>query len=120
MTPVVAPYLESVEEVVSGFDTTATGLTGEEAAARQLVSIIQRRSVHGFVIRYQLHNRSFWRVAAAAAVIMVRAVRRPVLRDSTVCAGLGSTSDWRRLSFSAFVKGPDGSGGGLRRSEAGA
>ncbi|MEB0014789.1 hypothetical protein QN416_24650, partial [Glaciimonas sp. Cout2] len=37
----------------------------------QLVSIIQRRSVHGFFTRYQFSNPSFWYAVALAITIML-------------------------------------------------
>jgi Ca2+-transporting ATPase len=36
----------------------------------QLVSIIQRRSIHGFFTRYQFSNRTFWLAIAVAVVII--------------------------------------------------
>jgi len=36
----------------------------------QLVSIIQRRSIHGFFTRYQFSNRTFWFAIGVAVAIM--------------------------------------------------
>ena len=36
----------------------------------KLVSIIQRRSIHGFFTRYQFSNHTFWLAIAVAVVIM--------------------------------------------------
>ncbi|MEO5921186.1 MAG: cation-transporting P-type ATPase [Pseudolysinimonas sp.] len=45
----------------------------------QLVSIIQRRSVHGFFTRYQLTNRIFWLAILGSTAIMLAIVYVPVI-----------------------------------------
>ena len=45
----------------------------------QLVSIIQRRSVHGFFTRYQFTNRIFWVSIAAAIGIIMTVIYAPII-----------------------------------------
>ncbi|MEO8527554.1 MAG: cation-transporting P-type ATPase [Pseudolysinimonas sp.] len=45
----------------------------------QLVSIIQRRSQHGFFTRYQFSNRTFWVATLASVAIMIAIVYVPII-----------------------------------------
>ncbi|WBM81495.1 cation transporting ATPase C-terminal domain-containing protein [Cryobacterium breve] len=64
----------------------------------QLVSIIQRRSVHGFFTRYQFANPSFWYAVSLAVTIMLVIVYVPLVAGFFGTSGLG-VLDW------AFVLG---------------
>jgi len=68
----------------------------------QLVSIIQRRSVHGFFSRYQLNNRSFWWAVGAAVVIMLVIVYVPFVAMFFGTAPL-SLVDWLYVALAAGV-----------------
>jgi Ca2+-transporting ATPase len=66
----------------------------------QLVSIIQRRSVHGFFTRYQFSNRTFWYAMAAAGVIMVVIIYVPFVAGFFGTAPL-ALLDWTYVGVAA-------------------
>lgn len=57
----------------------ATTITYATLMVCQLVSIIQRRSVHGFFTRYQFANRTFWLAILVAIAIMLAIIYVPVI-----------------------------------------
>jgi Ca2+-transporting ATPase len=74
----------------AGVDPTADGLPTALIAqamtisyvtimVSQFVSIIQRRSVHGFFSRYQLSNRLFWLALAVGVAVMLAIVYLPLV-----------------------------------------
>lgn len=71
----------------------ATTVTYVSILLCQLVNIIQRRSIHGFFSRYQLHNAQFWWAMAAGVAIMLVIVYVPVVADFFQCGPLDAV-DW--------------------------
>ena len=59
----------------------------------QFVSIIQRRSVHGFFSRYQLSNGVFWLALAVGAAVMLVIVYVPFVAGFFGTGPLGAV-DW--------------------------
>ena len=68
----------------------------------QLVSISQRRSVHGFFTRYQFSNRLYWYAIAVAVVIMLAIVYVPFVAGFFGTAPL-TVNDWALVLAAAAV-----------------
>ena len=68
----------------------------------QLVSITQRRSVHGFFTRYQLANRAYWGAIGIAVAIMLVIVYVPFISGFFGTAPL-SAIDWALVLAAATV-----------------
>jgi len=68
----------------------------------QLVSISQRRSVHGFFTRYQFSNRLYWYAIAVAVVIMLAIVYVPFVAGFFGTAPL-TVIDWALVLAAAAV-----------------
>jgi len=86
----------------------------------QLVSIIQRRSVHGFFTRYQFTNASFWYAIALALTIVLVIVYVPLVAGFFGTSGLG-VLDWVFVLGAAVVfLGIREGGAALRRRRASA
>jgi Ca2+-transporting ATPase len=68
----------------------------------QLVSIIQRRSVHGFFTRYQFTNRTFWVAIGVALAIMLAILYVPFI---SVFFGTGPLAliDWAWVGLAAAI-----------------
>jgi len=63
----VDPFTETVPSEVLA---SAMSVSYGTIMVCQLVSIIQRRSIHGFFTRYQFSNRTFWLAIGVAVAIM--------------------------------------------------
>ena len=68
----------------------------------QFVSIIQRRSVHGFFSRYQLSNRTFWLALAVGVAVMLVIVYVPFVAGFFGTAPL-QLIDWAFVLLAAAV-----------------
>ncbi len=68
----------------------------------QLVSIIQRRSVHGFFTRYQFSNRTFWLAMLVAVAVMLVIVYVPFVAGFFGTGALGLI-DWACVMAAAVV-----------------
>jgi P-type Ca2+ transporter type 2C len=68
----------------------------------QLVSIIQRRSVHGFFTTFQFSNRAFWVAILAAIAIMCSIVYVPIIAAFFGTGPLGIV-DWACVGVAAAV-----------------
>jgi len=68
----------------------------------QLVSIIQRRSIHGFFTRYQFSNRIFWLAIALAIGIVGVILYVPLVAGFFGTAPLGPV-DWAYVAIAAAV-----------------
>jgi Ca2+-transporting ATPase len=66
------------------------------------VSIIQRRSIHGFFTRYQFTNRTFWFAVLIGVAIMLVIVYLPVVSTFFGTAAL-SPVDWLCVTAAAAV-----------------
>lgn len=74
----VDPFTEAVPADVLVRAMTVTYVT---IMVCQLVSIIQRRSVHGIFTRYQLANRAFWWAVLVAIAVMLVIVYVPFVAE---------------------------------------
>nr|WP_172582154.1 cation-transporting P-type ATPase [Subtercola boreus] len=95
----VDPFVDVVPLAVLAQAMTITYVT---IMVCQLVSITQRRSVHGFFTRYQFTNRTYWLAIAAAVAIMVVIVYVPVVAALFGTAPLGML-DWAFVLGAALV-----------------
>ncbi|MDO9589946.1 MAG: cation-transporting P-type ATPase, partial [Microcella sp.] len=86
----VDPFTETVPADLIVHAMTITYVT---IMVCQLVSIIQRRSVHGVFTRYQLANRTFWLAILVAIVIMLVIVYVPLVAGFFGTGPLGLI-DW--------------------------
>ena len=68
----------------------------------QLVSIIQRRSVHGFFTRYQFTNPTFWKAMALAVGVMLVIIYVPLVAGFFGTAAL-ALADWGCVLLAAAV-----------------
>jgi Ca2+-transporting ATPase len=68
----------------------------------QFVSIIQRRSVHGFFTRYQFTNRTFWFAILIGVTIMLVIVYVPIVSGFFGTGPLGAT-DWACIAAAAVL-----------------
>lgn len=95
----VDPLTDTVPAAVLA---SAMSITYVTIMVCQLVRIVQRRSVHGFFSRYQLHNRSFWWAVIVADVIMVAVGSVPFVARFFGTAPL-SLLDWGYVGLAAAV-----------------
>ncbi|HOT33934.1 MAG TPA: cation-transporting P-type ATPase [Rhodoglobus sp.] len=95
----IDPFTEAVPADVLAPATTMTYVT---IMVCQLVSIVQRRSVHGFFTRYQFTNRTFWLAIGVAVAIMLVIVYVPFVAGFF---GTGAISllDWGFVLLAAVV-----------------
>jgi len=70
----------TVTEVPADLLASAMTVTYATVMVCQLVSIVQRRSVHGFFSRYQLANPTFWLAILVALGIMLAIIYVPVIQ----------------------------------------
>ena len=68
----------------------------------QLVSVIQRRSVHGFFTRYQFTNLTFWKALVLAVGVMLVIIYAPLVAGFFGTAALG-LADWGCVLLVAAV-----------------
>jgi len=80
----------------------ATTITYATLMVCQLVSIIQRRSVHGFFTRYQFANRTFWLAVLVAIAIMLAIIYVPVIATFFDTGPL-TLIDWACVGAAAVV-----------------
>ena len=95
----VDPFTETVPAALLAQAMTISYVT---IMVCQLVSIVQRRSVHGFFTRYQFSNRVFWYAMLAAVLIMLTIVNVPLVSSFFGTAPLGF-EDWALVVGAALV-----------------
>lgn len=97
----------------NGVDAMSPGVPGDVLAQAmtityvtimvcQLVSIIQRRSVHGFFTRYQLTNRTFWLAVLVAITVMLAIVYVPFIATFFGTGPL-TLADWGYVAAAAAI-----------------
>lgn len=95
----VDPFVGSVPSAVLA---PAMSISYATIMVCQLVSIIQRRSIHGFFTRYQFSNRAFWLAIALAVGIMGVILYVPLVAGFFGTAPLGLV-DWAFVGTAAVV-----------------
>ncbi len=95
----IDPFVADVPAELVTHGMTMTYIT---IMACQLVSIVQRRSVHGFFTRYQFTNRTFWFAILGAVFIMLVIVYVPFVSGFFRTAPL-TASDWLWVGVAAVV-----------------
>jgi Ca2+-transporting ATPase len=90
------------QNVASDVTARAMSITYVTIMVCQLVSIIQRRSVHGFFTKYQFSNRLFWYAIGIAIVIMLVIVYVPFVAGFFGTGAL-AVLDWGFVVAAALV-----------------
>lgn len=80
-------------DVGSTFHMAATSLTYLTIVLCQFVNILQRRSIHGFFNRYQLHNRALWLAFGASMLCVINILYNPAVAQYFRSGPL-SAIDW--------------------------
>lgn len=95
----VDPFTDAVPAELLARAMTMTYVT---IMVCQLVSIVQRRSVHGFFTRYQFTNRTFWVAVGIAVAVMLVIVYVPFVATFFGTGPIGLV-DWAWVGLAAAV-----------------
>ena len=95
----VDPFTETVPSEVLA---SAMSVSYATIMVCQLVSIVQRRSIHGFFTRYQFSNRTFWLAIGVAVAIMGVILHVPFVAGFFGTGAL-ALQDWAFIGLAAAI-----------------